>query len=86
MSPPSLNTYGLGLFVRSLVGIDRVAAAHALSTFAGGSTLTGNQFVFVNVIIDQLTQRSEVDPALLYAVPFMDVAPTGPTSCSPRCR
>jgi type I restriction enzyme R subunit len=58
--------------------MDRVAAADALSAFAGGSVLTGNQFVFVNMIIEQLTQRGTVDPGLLYTAPFTDVAPTGP--------
>jgi len=72
------EAHGLGLFVRSLVGMDRVAAADALSAFAGGSVLTGNQFVFVNMIIEQLTQRGTVDPGLLYTAPFTDVAPTGP--------
>jgi type I restriction enzyme R subunit len=72
------EAHGLGLFVRSLVGMDRIAAADALSKFAGGAVLTGNQFVFVNMIIEQLTQRGTVDPGLLYAAPFTDVAPTGP--------
>jgi type I restriction enzyme, R subunit len=69
---------GLGIFVRSLVGMDRQAAADALSEFAAGSTLTGNQLVFVNMIVDQLTQRGAVDPKLLYTAPYTDLAPTGP--------
>jgi type I restriction enzyme R subunit len=72
------DAHGLGLFVRSMVGMDRVAASEALSAFTAGSTLTGNQLVFVDLIVDQLTQRGVVDPALLYAAPFTDIAPTGP--------
>jgi type I restriction enzyme, R subunit len=44
----------LGLFVRSLVGLDREAAKSALGKFASGSTLTANQIEFVNEIVDHL--------------------------------
>jgi type I restriction enzyme R subunit len=70
---------GLGMFVRSLVGLDRAAATDALSGFTAGTTFTGNQLTFVNLLVEQLTQRGAVDPELLFTAPFTDVAPTGPT-------
>jgi type I restriction enzyme, R subunit len=69
---------GLGLFIRSMVGMDRAAATEALESFTAGTTFTGNQLVFVNMLVEQLTQRGAVDPSLLYSAPFTDVAPTGP--------
>ena len=69
---------GLGLLIRSMVGMDRAAATEALESFTAGTTFTGNQLTFVNMLVEQLTQRGAVDPGLLYSAPFTDVAPTGP--------
>jgi type I restriction enzyme R subunit len=64
---------GLGIFVRSLVGLDRVAAKRALDGFSEGHKLTAHQHEFVNMIIDHLTAR----PRLLYESPFTDLDPLG---------
>jgi len=68
---------GLGLFVRSLVGLDRKAATTAFGDFLVGRALSANQLEFVNMLIEHLTARGVVDPELLYESPFTDVDPMG---------
>jgi type I restriction enzyme, R subunit len=72
------ESQGLGLFVRSLVGLDREAAKQAFAGFLTGRTLTANQIEFVNLIIDHLTEQGVMDLALLYESPFTDMSPRGP--------
>jgi type I restriction enzyme, R subunit len=69
---------GLGLFVRSLVGLDREAAKQALNGFIAGKTLSANQIEFVNLIVDHLTEHGVMDAGLLYESPFTDINPQGP--------
>ena len=69
---------GLGLFVRSLVGLDREAAKRALNQFTTGKSLAANQIEFINLIIDHLTEHGAMRPELLYESPFTDVNPQGP--------
>jgi len=69
---------GLGLFVRSLVGLDREAAAAAFEAFLAGKALGANQLHFVNLIIAGLTESGVLEPGRLYESPFTDVAPQGP--------
>jgi type I restriction enzyme, R subunit len=70
---------GLGLFVRSLVGLDREAAKEALSGFLLGKTPSANQIEFLNLIVDHLTEHGVMEPGLLYESPFTDLTPRGPT-------
>ncbi|MDI9394123.1 MAG: DEAD/DEAH box helicase family protein [Euryarchaeota archaeon] len=69
---------GLGLFVRSLIGLDREAAKQSFATFLTGKTLTANQIEFINMIINHLTEHGIMDAALLYESPFTDLTPRGP--------
>jgi type I restriction enzyme R subunit len=70
--------HGLGLFVRSLVGLDRAAAKEAFAGFLAGKALTANQIEFVNLIVDHLTEHGVMKAELLYESPFTDVTPRGP--------
>jgi type I restriction enzyme R subunit len=72
------ESHGLGLFVRSLVGLDRGAAKEALAAFLAGRTLGANQIEFVNLIVDHLTEHGVMPAALLYESPFTDITPRGP--------
>ena len=68
---------GLGLFIRSLVGLDREAAKAALAGFMEGRTLSANQIEFMDLIIDHLTERGVMDPRRLCESPFTDVDDQG---------
>ncbi len=72
------ESQGLGLFVRSLVGLDRQAAKEALAGFLNGKTWTANQIEFVNLIVNQLTAHGVMEAAMLYESPFTDLTPRGP--------
>jgi len=72
------ESQGLGLFVRSLVGLDREAAKGALAGFLAGKTLTANQIEFVNMIVNHLTEHGVMEAAMLYESPFTDLTPRGP--------
>jgi len=72
------ESHGLGLFVRSLVGLDREAAKQAFAGFLAGKALNANQIEFVNLIVDHLTEHGVMGAALLYESPFTDVTPRGP--------
>jgi type I restriction enzyme, R subunit len=63
---------GLGLFVRSLVGLERDAAKAAFAGFIDSQNLSGNQIEFINLIVDHLTERGAMDPRRLYESPFTD--------------
>lgn len=67
----------LGLFVRSMVGLDREAAKRAFDGFLAGKTLTANQIQFVNLVIDYLTQSGWMSPGQLYESPFTEFSPKG---------
>jgi type I restriction enzyme R subunit len=72
------DSHGLGLFVRSLVGMDREAAKEALAGFIAGRTSSANQIEFINLVVDHLTEHGIMDPGRLYESPFTDLTPRGP--------
>ena len=69
---------GVGVFVRSLVGMDREAAKIALNEVVSASDLTANQIEFMNLVVDYLTEHGVMEPKALYESPFTDISPQGP--------
>ncbi len=67
----------LGLFLRSLAGLDRAVAKSAFNQFLTGRTPTANQIEFLNLLIDHIADRGFLDPELLYASPFIDLSAKG---------
>jgi type I restriction enzyme R subunit len=78
------ESQGLGLFIRSLVGLDREAAKQALGGFMDGKALSANQVEFLNLVADHLTQQGFMPLERLYGSPFTDVDPLGVDGVFPQ--
>jgi len=61
----NMESQGLDLFVRTLVGMDRGEAKKAPAGFLEGKKLDANQIKFVNLIVSQLTGHGVMDAELL---------------------
>jgi type I restriction enzyme, R subunit len=70
--------HGLGLFLRSLTGLDREAANDALGQFLAGKTFNAHQLHFLNLLVDVLAKNGTIDVAGLYELPFTARASGGP--------
>lgn len=68
---------GLGLFVRSIMGLEREAAQEAFDEFRRGRNLNARQLRLVNMIIDELTVKGVVDPARLFEPPYTSPGTAG---------
>jgi len=75
---------GLGLFLRSLVGLDRKAAKEAFSALIEGRTPTSAQKEFLDLLINHLTEQGTVDPARLYESPYTDLSDQGISGVFPE--
>jgi type I restriction enzyme R subunit len=69
---------GFGLFIRSLVGLDRSAAKDAFGHFLDDQAYNATQIEFVNLIIDDLSQNGIISVGRFYESPFTDISPLGP--------
>lgn len=73
---------GFGVFIRSLVGLDRNAAKEAFAGFLGGKQFNATQIEFINLVIDHLAANGIVPAERFYESPFRTSAPPVPTDCS----
>ena len=69
---------GLGIFIRSLVGMDREAVAQAFSVLTAGTNATPDQIEFIDMIVSELTANGRMEARRLYESPFLDISPRGP--------
>lgn len=60
------QSHGLGMFIRSLVGLDREAATQAFSEFIKGGTATPDQIEFINLLVEELTANGVMEAERLY--------------------
>lgn len=67
-----------GRFIRGLVGLDRAAAKAAFAEFLDDKRHSKNQIQFINLIIDELTERGVVEISRVYESPYIALAPEGP--------
>ncbi len=74
------EAHGLGLFIRSLVGLDREAATEAFSEFLTDSRFSTVEIRFVQLIVDELTANGVMPINRLFEAPFTNYAPRGPSS------
>jgi type I restriction enzyme R subunit len=84
-SVPEITTAGgLGLFLRSLIGLDRRAAKQAFSALTEGRTLNSNQTEFLDLVINHLTEKGVIDPARFYESPYTDLSDQGISGVFPQ--
>lgn len=67
----------MGVFIRSIIGMDSNAARQAFSEFLGTVNLRADQITFIDRIIQHLTVRGVIDKRMLAEPPFTDVHDQG---------
>jgi type I restriction enzyme R subunit len=67
----------LGVFIRSIVGLDIEAANQAFSAFLQAGNLRADQMTFVNNIITYLEKNGVIEPGMLFEPPFTDINDQG---------
>ncbi|MBE0549247.1 MAG: DEAD/DEAH box helicase family protein [Rubrivivax sp.] len=75
--------FGLGIFIRSLVGMEREAVAQAFNDVIAGTQATPDQIEFIELIVSELTTNGVMEAGRLYESPFLDISPQGPEGLFP---
>ncbi|WP_290886836.1 DEAD/DEAH box helicase family protein [Arenimonas sp.] len=86
ISEAKAQAKGIGLFVRSLVGLDREAVVEAFSQFVAESQATPSQIEFVELVVQELTRNGVMEAERLFQSPFTDVNAQGPLAIFPQGR
>lgn len=67
----------LGVFIRSIIGLDIQAAQQLFSDFLQSGDLTADQMKFIDSIIKHLTRNGTIDKSLLFKPPFTNTNDKG---------
>jgi len=67
----------MGVFIRSIIGMDSTSARQVFSDFLGKINLRADQIHFIDQVIRHLTVRGIVDKRMLAEPPFTDVNDQG---------
>jgi len=67
----------LGVFIRSLIGLDKGAAKVAFNEFLVSGNLSADQIRFIDTIINYLSEKGFVEKERLYEPPFTDLNELG---------
>jgi type I restriction enzyme, R subunit len=67
----------LGLFIRSIMGLDRKAVSEAFGNFLKSGNLNANQIRFIDSIVDYLTENGIIEPEKLFEPPFTELNDQG---------
>jgi type I restriction enzyme R subunit len=74
---------GLGIFIRSLVGMERKAVSQAFSALIAGTHATPDQIEFIELVVSELVANGVMDAGRLYEAPYVDISPQGPEGLFP---
>ncbi len=75
-----VDVYGeqpIGVFIRSIVGLDIKAAKEAFAEFIQVGKLSANQMTFIDNIIMFLEKNGMIEPSMLFEPPFTDINDQG---------
>lgn len=67
----------LGMFIRSIIGLDVTAAQAAFSEFLNTGSLKADQITFIQNIITYLNINGTIEPSMLFEPPFTDINDSG---------
>jgi type I restriction enzyme R subunit len=67
----------LGVFIRSIIGLDVKAAQEAFAGFLTAGNLKADQITFIQNIISYLAKNGTIDPGMLFEPPFTDINDQG---------
>lgn len=67
----------LGVFIRSIVGLDIKAANEAFSLFLQQGNLKADQMTFIKNIISFLSKNGTIDKSMLFEAPFTNINDQG---------